>query len=176
MTRKPYTPSPLLEVSARASAERWTLVLVRELHHAPDKVWSALTDPAQLSAWAPFDVDRNLSSTGPALLTMAGGGPSEPMSIRVRDAEVPKLLVYEWGGDLLRWELERTPNGTRLTLCHTLSDKSMLPKVAAGWHICIDVAERSLAGEPIGRIVGEAARDYGWGELNDAYAKKLDKA
>jgi hypothetical protein len=47
--------------------------------------------------------------------------------------------------------------------------------VAAGWHICLDVAERNLAGEPIGRIVGEAARDYGWEQLNDAYAAELDR-
>lgn len=176
MARKPYQPSPLLDVSARAGAERWTLVLARELRHPPEKVWSALTEPAQVGEWAPFDVDRDLSSTGPALLTMAGGGPSQPMPIQVREAEAPKLLVYDWGGDLLRWELERTSSGTRLTLCHTVSDKSMLPKVAAGWHICIDVAERSLAGQPIGRIVGEAARDYGWADLNDAYAKKLENS
>jgi hypothetical protein len=35
--------------------------LVRELRHPPATVWQALTDPAQLSEWAPFDADRNLA-------------------------------------------------------------------------------------------------------------------
>ena len=42
--------------------EKWTLVLVRELRHPPKKVWQALTDPAQLREWAPFDADRSLGT------------------------------------------------------------------------------------------------------------------
>src|SRR5947207_15489215 len=34
-------------------------------------------------------------------------------------------------------------------------------KCAAGWHICFDVLERLLAGEPIGRIVGPEAMKFG---------------
>ena len=34
--------------------------------------------------------------------------------------------------------------------------RSWLSKVAAGWHICLDVAERQLAGDPVGRIVADA--------------------
>ena len=29
---------------------RWTLILVHELRHSPEKVWQALPDPAHLSA------------------------------------------------------------------------------------------------------------------------------
>ena len=38
--------------------------LVRELRDPPAMVWQALTDPAQLSEWAPFDADRNLAPWG----------------------------------------------------------------------------------------------------------------
>jgi hypothetical protein len=34
---------------------------------------------------------------------------------------------------------------------------------AEGWHICFDVLERLLAGEPIGRIVGAEAMKFGAG-------------
>ena len=37
-----------------------------------DQVWQALTDPAQLSQWAPFDADRNLGGGGPVKLTTVG--------------------------------------------------------------------------------------------------------
>ena len=42
---------------------------------------------------------------------------------------------------------------------------------AAGWHICFDVLEQLLAGQPIGRIVGvEAMKLGGWQRLNAEYA------
>jgi hypothetical protein len=76
----------------------------------------------------------------------------------------------------LRWTLEATDTGTRLTLRHTLEDRSWVSKVTAGWHICLDVAEFYLAGHPIGRIVADAAREHGWERLNDEYARRLDVA
>jgi hypothetical protein len=82
----------------------------------------------------------------------------------------PRVLEYTWGADLLRWDLEPTEAGTRLTLHHTVKDRGWLPKVAAGWHICLDVAERTLDGHPPGRIVGDAAKQVGWERLNAEYA------
>jgi uncharacterized protein YndB with AHSA1/START domain len=176
MTANKYEPGPLADVRAHpaAEAQRWTLVFVRELRHAPDQVWAALTDPAQLRQWAPFDAGRDLGRTGPAQITMAGGPPdTKPEAIEVRIADAPRLLEYTWGTDLLRWELQATAQGTRLTLQHTVADKSWLPKVAAGWHICLDVAERLLQGRPVGRIVADDARKHGWEQLNDAYAERV---
>ena len=43
---------------------------------------------------------------------------------------------------------------------------------AAGWHICFDVMDRLLAGDPIGRTVGPDALQFGgWQRLNEEYAK-----
>ena len=44
---------------------------------------------------------------------------------------------------------------------------------AAGWHICFDVLERLLAGEPIGRMVGVEAMKFGWQRPNAEYAKQF---
>ena len=45
---------------------------------------------------------------------------------------------------------------------------------AAGWHVCFDVLERLLAGQPIGRIVGADALNFGgWQRLNAEYAKQF---
>jgi uncharacterized protein YndB with AHSA1/START domain len=151
---------------------KWTLVFVRELKHPPHKVWTALTNPNSLREWAPFDPDRNLGSTGPAQLTMAGPEPEQLASV-VRRADEPVLLEYTWGGDVLRWQLEEIATGTRLTLYHTLEDRSWLSKVTAGWHICIDVLERVLDGRPVGRVVGDDARRVGWERLNADYAAQF---
>ena len=59
-TRRAPPPAPK---SAR-TARQWTLVLVRELRHPPEKVWRALTDPVHLREWAPFDADRSLATAG----------------------------------------------------------------------------------------------------------------
>jgi hypothetical protein len=62
--REQYTPGPASGAQVRKDGEQWTLVLVRELRHAPEKVWQALTDPAQLREWAPFDADGGLGTVG----------------------------------------------------------------------------------------------------------------
>jgi hypothetical protein len=45
---------------------------------------------------------------------------------------------------------------------------------AAGWHICLDVLEHLLEGDPIGRIVGPEAMGFsGWRRLKAEYAQQL---
>lgn len=173
MNRTTFEPSSLADVECRADGDRWTLVFVRVLRRAPEKVWAALTDPAQLREWSPYTADRDLGSVGEATLTMIDGDVSEDLPASVTRAEPPRLLEYTWGTDLLRWELAAFDSGTRLTLRHTVADKAWVPKVAAGWHLCLDVAEHLLDGRPIGPIRGEDARYYGWEDLHDAYAEKL---
>ena len=173
MKARAFEPGPLAAVEFHADGDRWTLTFVRELRHPREQVWSALTDPAQLEQWAPFNADRDLAGTGPATLTMVSREESMEMSASVTHAEPPRLLEYTWGPDLLVWRLEAIDDGTRLTLRHTVADRELGPKVAAGWHICLAVADGMLAGAPIGRIVGEDAMDHGWQELHDEYAERL---
>ncbi len=174
MNQNDYTPSPLVNVECHENLGRWTLVFTRDFRHSPEQVWDVLTDPEYQREWAPFEADRNLSSTGTATFKMIDSDKDTAFNANVSRAEAPNLLEYTWGEDLLRWELQATNTGTRLELRHTTGDKEWLPKVAAGWHICLDVAELFMEDRPIGRIVGEAAKDHGWIELNDAYAVKLN--
>ena len=166
-------PGPLADVTAEQASGGWTLVFVRDLKHPPDKVWAALTEPAQLREWAPFVPDRDLARTGAATLTMIDSDPPEDTTASVHRAEPPSLLEYSWGEDLLRWELAPAAAGTRLTLRHRVADRDVLPKLAAGWHLCLDVAERLLDGRPVPPIRGDDARNHGWDELNETYAVKL---
>jgi uncharacterized protein YndB with AHSA1/START domain len=162
-------------VTYRADGGRWTLVLVRRLAHPPERVWTALTDPDELRAWAPFVPDRSLAGTGAATLTMFEDATTlgEGSPATVTRAEPPSLLEYRWNDDLMRWELEPDATGTRLTLSHTVAGRDWLPKVAAGWHLCLDVAERLLEGSPTTPIRGADAIEHGWQQLHDAYAERL---
>src|SRR6516164_10184055 len=117
--RQHYTPGPanvarIEKDRLQNGQEKWTLVLVKELRHSPEKVWQALTDPAQLREWAPFDADANLGKVGTVKLTTVGAPKEHVSETRVTRADAPKALEYSWGGQDIRWELEPVGGGTRL--------------------------------------------------------------
>jgi uncharacterized protein YndB with AHSA1/START domain len=166
--REQYAPGPASVAQVRKDGEKWTLILVRELRHSPEKVWEALTDPAHLREWAPFEADGSLDTVGTVNLTWAGT--PTPLETRVTRADAPKLLEYSD----IRWQLEPSDRGTRLTLWHSI-DRRFISWGAAGWHISFDVLERLLAGEPIGRIVGSDVMQFGgWQRLKAEYAKQFE--
>src|SRR3984885_12940629 len=166
--REQYTPGPASEAQVRKDGEKWTLILVRELRHPPEKVWRAITEPAHLREGAPFEADGNLGTAG-TTVNLTWAATAHVSETRVTRADAPKLLEFHD----IRWELEALDSGTRLTLWHSI-DRRFIAWGAAGWHICFDVLERLLDGEPIGRIVGTDAMKFGgWQRLNAAYAKKF---
>ncbi len=165
--REQYTPGPSGGAEVRKNGEKWTLILVRELRHSPEKVWQALTDPAHLREWAPFEADGNLGAVGSTVKLTWVGAPT-PQETTVTRADAPKALEY----DDLRWELEAWSGGTRLTLWHNI-DRRFIAMGAAGWHICFDVLDRLLSGTPLGRIVGGEAMKFGWQRLNAEYAQQF---
>jgi hypothetical protein len=165
--REQYTPGPASGAQVRKGGEKWTLILVRDLRHAPEKVWEALTDPAHLREWAPFDTDGNLGKLGTVKFTWVGAPMA--MDVTVIQADAPKALEF---GDT-RWELEPLGGGTRLTLYQKL-DRRYVSWGAAGWHMAFDSMDRMLAGTPIGRTAGpDAMKNPGWQKLSAEYAKQF---
>jgi uncharacterized protein YndB with AHSA1/START domain len=172
--RDQYTPGPASGARVRKAGENWTLILVRELRHSPEKVWQALTEPEHLREWAPFDAAGSLGSPGATVKLTTVGAPTPHVSqTTVTRADAPRLLEYNWGGNDIRWELEPLGGGTRLTLWHNI-DRRFISMGAAGWHICLDVLDHLLSGAPIGRIVGpDAMKVGGWQRLNGEYARQF---
>ena len=171
--RGQYTPGPAGGAQVRKDGEKWTLVLVREMRHSPEKVWQALTDPAQLREWAPFDADGSLGTVGSRVKLTTVAPTPQVSETTVTRAEAPRVLEYKWGGFDMRWELESMGGGTRLTLWTNL-DRRFISMGAAGWHICLDVLDLLLSGTPIGRIAGpEAMKFGGWQRLNAEYAQQF---
>ncbi len=183
--REQYTPGPASGAEVRKDGEKWALILVRELRHSPEKVWQALTDPAQLREWAPFDADKSLAAVGNTVKLTTVGAPSLHVTeTKVTRADAPNSLEYNWGGFDMRWELEAlqpaTPKrdganagGTRLTLWTNI-DRRFIAMGAAGWHLCFDVLDHLLSGDPLGRIVGpDAMKVGGWPRLLAEYAQQF---
>jgi uncharacterized protein YndB with AHSA1/START domain len=67
-------------------------MFVRDLHHAPERAWRALTDPAHLREWSPDTADRDLGTPGEATLTMIDGEVRQDLQATVLRAERPSLL------------------------------------------------------------------------------------
>lgn len=170
-----YVPGPAGGAQMRKEeGENWTLILVREMRHSPEKVWQALTDPLHLREWAPFDADGSLGTVGNKVkLTTVGAPRLHVTETTVTRADAPKALEYKWGGNDMRWELEPVGSGTRLTLWTSIN-RRFIAMGAAGWHVCFDVLDHLLADEPIGRRVGpEAMKFPGFQRLHAEYAAQF---
>jgi uncharacterized protein YndB with AHSA1/START domain len=168
-----YAPGP---ATARIEKEgdTWALVVEKQLRQSPDKVWQALIDPAQLREWAPFEADGSLGMAGAKVKLTTVGAPSPHVTeTTVTRADAPNTLEYNWGGFDMRWRLEPSGGGTRLTLWTNI-DRRFMAWGAAGWHICFDVLGRLLDGHPIGRIVGpETMKFQTWQRLTAEYGKQF---
>lgn len=166
-----YIPGPAYGAQVKKDGpdhDKWTLILVRELRHSPEKVWSALIDPAQLRDWAPFVVDASLAAVGTTFNLTWVGNPT-PIKTTVTTVEAPRLLEY---GDH-RWKLEPVGTGTRLTLWANI-DRRFISWGAAGWHIAFDVLDRLLGGNPLGHFDGVNAMKFdGWKRLVGEYAQQF---
>ena len=169
-----YSPGPAGGARIEKKGESWTLVLVRQLAHPPAKVWKALTQPEHLREWAPFDSNQSLDHVGTATLTTVGSPAPHITEAQIKRADAPRVLEFNWGGQDIRWELEPVGNdSTRLTLWHNI-DRRFIAMGAAGWHLCIDIMDRFLDGNPVGRIVGPDAMKFdGWHRLHREYAKEF---
>lgn len=174
--REQYLPGPASGAHIRRDGEKWTLILVRELRHPPEKVWHAITDPAHLREWAPFDADGNLDMPGATVKLTTVGVPGPRITeTTVKRADAPNLLEYTWGDFDMRWELEALAGGTRLTLWTNIG-RRFIAMGAAGWHICFDVLDHFLSGIPIGRIAGPKAMNFaGWQCLNAEYTRQFEE-
>jgi uncharacterized protein YndB with AHSA1/START domain len=168
----------LSEVGRQVSRGRTTVVLTRDLSFDRNSVWAMLTEPKRLRQWAPYTADRDLSQVGRCVLTMLSDGDAPDVDIPsvVLVSDAPESLEYSWASDMLAWHLTTVGSGSRLTLHQTLADATMASAVAAGWHLCLDVANAVLAGTPVAPIRGMEAINHGWHDLNERYAVALGVA
>jgi uncharacterized protein YndB with AHSA1/START domain len=163
-----FAPGPASGARVQKNGEKWTLILVRELHHAPEKVWQALTDPEHLREWAPFDADGSLGTVG-STVKLTWAGTSTTIEATVTRADPPRVLEF----NDIRWELEALEGGTRLTLWHSI-DRRFVSWGAAGWHICFEVLTQVLSGIAVARMAGaDAVKSERWQRLKDEYAKQF---
>ena len=92
-----------------------------DLHHSPEKVWRALTDPVLLAEWLLPVVDLKLESGAPfRFKTQPYPGWDGTVNCRMVEIEPQRKLSYAWSVPFLdtvvTFTLTPTPSGTRLVL------------------------------------------------------------
>jgi uncharacterized protein YndB with AHSA1/START domain len=139
----------------------------RHLLHPVEKVWAALTNPAQRAQWlAPGELELTLGGRVSLAFTDGDG----VIDGQVTAIAPPGLLEFTWTDQdndfgFVRWELVAGDGDTRLVLTHTVPESARgfgLPMLA-GWHSLLDQLAALLDDQPF-------ARDR-WQELHDDYAR-----
>ena len=110
-------------VDTTAQAQTDSISFEFDLHHSPEKVWRALTDPVLLTEWLQPVVDLQLVP-GAAFMfkTQPYPGWDGVVSCRMLEIEAHKKLRYTWvvGGmgldTVVTFTLTPTASGTRLSL------------------------------------------------------------
>jgi hypothetical protein len=70
-----------------------------------------------------------------------------PLTGEIRVWDPPRVFEWSWEVDLLRFELEPVPEGTRLTFTTWLGDATVdTVDTASGYHICLDLLRARLEG------------------------------
>ncbi|MFE9061644.1 SRPBCC family protein [Streptomyces violaceusniger] len=152
---------------AQTGGGRSALRLERRLAHPPEKVWRALTDPAQLVHWFPSEVQVELK-VGGRMGFVFPGREAPDMDGVVTELDPPHVFAFTWGEDELRWELRPEDDGCVLTLTHTFGDRFGAASFASGWHACITGLAALLGGEEIAH--GDMA------ELHEKYVEAFGLA
>jgi uncharacterized protein YndB with AHSA1/START domain len=132
-------------------AGRPTLRFERRLKHPIEKVWRALTEPAELEHWFPQRVEGDFVPGGklrfPFREAVILDGETIPdFDGEVLDIDPPRLLSYTWAGDVLRYELIPDGDGCLLVFTDTFTEHGKAARDGAGWHVCLDGLEASLDG------------------------------
>ena len=116
----------------------------RRLAHPIERVWEAVTDPAQLAGWFPARVERD----GDELRFAFEGEREASMHGKVLEEDPPRVFAFRWEDDELRFELRPDGDGCVLVLTNVLDGTYPASSVAAGWHVCLGELEKLLAGGP----------------------------
>jgi uncharacterized protein YndB with AHSA1/START domain len=164
-----------METTLEPDGQSYRLLVERHFDHAPEKVWSVLTERDLLMQWFPCDVEGEWTE-GAALrfifLHGEGEGLSEEeLSGEVLSVDPPRLLEFRWGTHLLRYELAPDGNGCRFRLSETFDDPSLGARNAAGWEMCVEKLDMLLEGGALVKFAVDV-----WRTKFKRYVEKFEAA
>jgi uncharacterized protein YndB with AHSA1/START domain len=136
--------------------DRAVLRMERRLAHPPEKVWRALTDPAHLNRWYPFQATALELRVGGRISFDDGSGSTVEGVVTELDpprvfafTQDPSAVLPREGDNHLRFVLRPDGDGCLLVFTHAFHDRPHAAANAAGWHACFDALEMVVDGRPV---------------------------
>jgi uncharacterized protein YndB with AHSA1/START domain len=182
VTERPMTERPIADGVVEQGPDGSTQIrFERRLPHPIERVWRALTDPAELRSWW-GDADLDLTEGGRFALRWRNTdehGDAATLDGAISKLDPPHLLEISggWGStagpDLgtrttLTWELEADDDQTVLRFTNTVAPPPQDPRTAAGWHFHLDALATALAGGEVDLVHLESS----FAPIDEAYSEK----
>jgi uncharacterized protein YndB with AHSA1/START domain len=133
----------------------------RALAHPVERVWRAISEPAELERWFPAAAEWT-PRAGEVFEAYGGTG-------EVIEVAAPHRLAWTYGGDRFSFELTDQDGGCRLVFLHVFDDRTLAAQTAAGWETYLSRLEPHLAGG----YLSETEAHESWGEVHERYAERF---
>ncbi|WP_036726103.1 SRPBCC domain-containing protein [Patulibacter minatonensis] len=133
----------------------------RTLPHPIERVWRAVSVPAELGQWFPAAAEW----TPAAGETLEAFG----MSGEVLVADAPERLEWTFAGERYAFELTVVEGGCRLVFTHVFGEGTPIAQTATGWHAYVSRLGPLLDGEPRSEEEAHAT----WEADHERYAAAL---
>jgi uncharacterized protein YndB with AHSA1/START domain len=139
----------------------------RRLAHPVQKVWRAVTDPAEMAHWFPAVIETELRTGAKMRFVFPD---QAPVDDKISEGEIlefdpPKVYAFRWNADVLRIELVPDGDGCLLYFSQTLGGGPLgrlaAGRNAAGWDTCLASLSARLDGgqvQPPGDWLGPMLR------------------
>ncbi|WP_409332080.1 SRPBCC family protein [Trujillonella humicola] len=131
---------------------------VRTYPHPVERVWRAVSDPAELAHWFPSTVTIEPREGGRITFS------ADPYAVDAEGVvlawEPPHRLAFSWYEDEVHLTLEEADGGCRLTLLNVLDDRAAAARNASGWFVCLRSLARLLDGRPGSGPHGDDGDDW----------------
>jgi len=122
---------------------------VRTYPHSAERVWRAVTDPAELVRWFPSAVEYEPRVGAP--VRFSGDPYMENVTGQVLAWEPPRRFGFTWGEDEVHLTVEAVDDGSsRLVLVNVLADRTTAARNGGGWYVCLAELTKALDGVPSG--------------------------
>ncbi|HVV13167.1 SRPBCC family protein [Amycolatopsis sp.] len=123
----------------------------RRFRHPVEKVWRAITEPAELAHWFPARVETDLRIGAPIRFTFPDAAPIDGSAQgEILELDPPKVYAFTWNRDVLRFELVPDGAGCVLHFSQSLGGGELgalsAGRNAAGWDHCLGALLARLEG------------------------------
>ena len=129
--------------------------------HSVERVWRAVSEPAELERWFPAAAEWT-PAAGEAF--EAGG-----MTGEVLEADAPRRLAWTFNGDRYSFDLTAQEGGCLLVFTHIFSDRTRAAQTAAGWDAYFSRLEPLLNGG----FISEEEAHSSWEGVHERYAQRF---